>query len=324
MKIIPIYKNKIISLPFETVSDKLSTASKDELKVLLAVFSEQDFDVTELASKLDMTENAFRRALKSWIEAGAICEACSNSAIHSKNPDCPEQSQTAVKKTVSRVEIHTTLPHYTSEEIASAVERSTGCSELLDSCQQILGKMFNISETAIIIGMIEHLSLPHEYIVLLCSHASAIGKKSVRYIEKLALDFYDRDIITYSALEEELKKLEARASLEYYVRDLFGFGKRALITKEKEMIKSWAEKFSFSRDMIKAAYEISVSRTSEPNMKYANGILENWYAAGYKTPEDVAAADVERNKNKDSIQTSSFVTDDFYEAALKRSYESEN
>ena len=90
------------------------------------------------------------------------------------------------------------------------------------------------------------------------------------------------------------------------------------------MIKSWSEKFSFSRDMIKAAYEISVSRTNEPNMKYANGILENWYAAGYKTPEDVAAAEADRTKNKDNIQTSSFVTDDFYEAALKRSYESEN
>lgn len=320
MKIIPIYRNKIISLPFETVSDKLSTASKDELKVLLAVFSEQDFDVTELASRLDMTENAFKRALKSWIDAGAICEDCSNAA----NQDCSEQSRASVKKTVPRIEIHTTLPHYTSEEIASAVERSTGCSELLDSCQQILGKMFNVSETAIIIGMIEHLSLPHEYIVLLCSHAAAIGKKSVRYIEKLALDFYDRDIITYSALEEELKKLEARASLEYYVRDLFGIGKRALIAKEKEMIKSWSEKFSFSRDMIKAAYEISVSRTNEPNMKYANGILENWYAAGYNTPEDVAAAEADRTKNKDNIQTSSFVTDDFYEAALKRSYESEN
>ena len=44
MKILPIYKNKIISLPAECVSEKLSTASKDELKVLLAVYLEQEFE----------------------------------------------------------------------------------------------------------------------------------------------------------------------------------------------------------------------------------------------------------------------------------------
>lgn len=327
MKIVPIYKNKIISLPYEIVFQKLSTATKEELQVLLAVYAEPEFDLKETADMLDMTEKSFRRALDSWKDAGALCvdgevsDCQTNSASNSAKPD---DSAHKVTKKSSKVEIHTTLPHYTSEEIAAIVERTGGCSELLDSCQQILGKMFNVAETSIVIGMIDHLSLQHEYILLLCSHAAAIGKKSVRYIEKLAIEFYDRDIITYDALEEELKLIESRASLESYVRGLFGLGKRALIQKEKEFIRAWSEKYTFSRDMIKAAYEITVARTNEPNMKYANGILENWFAAGLKTPEDVAAAESERNKTKESGQNqiSSFATDDFYEAALKRSYES--
>ncbi|MBE6542157.1 MAG: DnaD domain protein [Ruminococcaceae bacterium] len=324
MKIIPIYKNKIISLPFEIVTQKLSTATKEELAVLIAVLAEPEFEVKSLAAKLDMTENSFTRALETWKREGVILED-SDSEVTSLSETSSDAAEIKTrKKNSSRIEIHTTLPHYTSEEIAAAVERTHGCSELLDSCQQILGKMFNVSETSIIIGLIDHLSLQHEYIVLLCSHAAAIGKKSVRYIEKLALNLYDRDITTYPSLEEELKLIEARASLESYVRTLFGFGKRALIQKEKEMIKAWSEKFNFSRDMIKAAYEITVSRTNEPNMKYTNGILENWYAAGYKTPEEVEAAEAERNRNKDKTQASSFATDDFYEAALKRSYGSDN
>ena len=45
MKITPLYKNKLITLPAETVLRKLPTANKDELAVLIAVMAEQEFDV---------------------------------------------------------------------------------------------------------------------------------------------------------------------------------------------------------------------------------------------------------------------------------------
>jgi len=41
MKIIPLYKHEILSLPAEVVSEKLSTATADELRVLLAVMLER-------------------------------------------------------------------------------------------------------------------------------------------------------------------------------------------------------------------------------------------------------------------------------------------
>ena len=72
MKITPIYKNKILSLPYEIISEKLTSASKDELKVLLAVFSEPDFEPAALAERLDMTAKAFRRALEFWEKNNAI------------------------------------------------------------------------------------------------------------------------------------------------------------------------------------------------------------------------------------------------------------
>ena len=72
MKITPIYKNRLITLPAETVLQKLSTATKEELAVLIAVIAEPEFDVKEICQKLDMTENAFKRSLDSWIDAGAL------------------------------------------------------------------------------------------------------------------------------------------------------------------------------------------------------------------------------------------------------------
>ncbi|MGN1346261.1 MAG: DnaD domain protein [Eubacteriales bacterium] len=315
MKINPIYKHEILSLPAEIVSEKLSTATSDELRVLLAVLLEREFTVSELAARLDMTENALRRSISAWEACGALTVESSVSAAGNAAEVKKEILRGASKPLSS-----STLPHYSSEEIASVMERTPGSSELLDSCQQTLGKIFNTAETSIVIGLMDHLSLTPDYILLLCSHAAAVGKKSVRYVEKMALDFFDRDILTYEALEEELNAIERRASLEYFVRNLFGLGQRALVKKEKEFLANWVDQYGFSREMIQAAYEVTVAKTDKPTMNYANAVLQNWYAAGFKTVADVEAAEAERAKTKDVPAGTSFATDSFFEAALKRSY----
>ena len=173
----------------------------------------------------------------------------------------------------------------------------------------------------IIVGLYDQLSLSPEYILRLCTHASDMQKKTVRYIEKMAIDLYDRDIVSYSALEDELMKIRDRKSLEGFIRDLFGIGKRAFIKKEKEYITTWSEKYGFSREMIEKAYEITVAKTNDSSLSYANAILGNWYASGFKTIVDVENAEAERAKSGVVPAGSSFSTDSFFEAALKKSYE---
>lgn len=310
MKITPIYKNRILSLPAEAVAEKLSTATGDELRVLLAVYAEPEFDPSVLAARLDLTENAFRRALDLWVSSGALsCE------------DIPSPRKEAVQKTapvVPRVTVHTSLPHYTAEEMADAASRNGDFTNLLDSCQQIFGKIFNTAETAMVIGLADHLRLDHDYILLLFTHAMEMDKKTVRYVEKMALSFYDRGITTYGALEEEIDRVRRLASLEVYVRSLFGIGKRALVKKESAMLEKWIAPYGFSRELIRHAYETTIAKAKEPSLSYANAVLESWYAKGLKTPEDVDAAEAERNQG--NVQKTSFATDDFFEAALKRSY----
>lgn len=311
MKITPIYKNRVLSLPFEVISDKLSTASKDELRVLLAVYAQPEFDLAALASRLDMTENAFRRALEAWVSWGAL--TCEDIAA----PAEPVR-QTASAKPASRVSVHTTLPHYTAEELAAAAKRTTAFTDLLDSCQQIFGKIFNTAETEMVVGLADHLRLDHDCILLLFTHAMEMDKKTVRYVEKMALSFYDRGITTYAGLEEEIARIREMASLEVFVRNLFGIGKRALVKKETAMLEKWLGTYKFSRELIQHAYETTIAKAKEPSLSYANAVLESWYAKGLQTPADVDAAEAKRNQG--TIQKSSFDTDDFFEAALKRSY----
>ena len=330
MKITPLYKNRLITLPAEAVLKKLPTANKDELAVLIAVMAEQKFDIADICARLDMTENAFRRALEVWVNEKVL--SCDGIALEKSAPskkyevkkDSSKNDQTSSNKPKishdKNIVIHS-LPNYTTDEISEIIESRKECFELVNACQQIMGKIFNAAETSTIIGLMDHLSLSGEYILLLCTHAVQMQKKSIRYIEQLAITFYDNDVITYSALEEELKLIEDRVPFESYVRELFGIGKRALIPKEKEFIKKWHDQYKFSKEMVNAAYEITVSNTDKPNLKYANAILDNWFAAGYTTIEEVQAAENERAKKRENApQASSFSTDDFYEAALLRSY----
>ncbi len=326
MKITPIYKNRILCLPAEVVESRLASATADELKVLLSALADPDLDLTQRAARLDLTENAVLRALSAWCDAGAILVDVSAPAPQTKQASAPtapapeQLAMTGESEPKKRVLTRSAMPQYSAEELADTVESTAGCAELIDSCQQMMGRIFNTSETAVIVGMLDYLKLAPDYILLLCSHAASMQKTSVRYLEKLAIDLHDRGVTTYEALEEELKRVENRAGMEHYVRDLFGVGRRALIKKEKGFIDAWANTFRFSREMIAKAYEVTVNNTGNPSMDYANRVLENWYAAGYTTPDEVDAAQAERNGQKPLPEGTSFSTDEFFEAALLRSY----
>lgn len=330
MKIIPCYKNKIINLPEETVLPELSTATREELAVLIAIVAEPNFDISALSMKLNVTESTLISAVSAWTRKGVISVVERSqpgrgevAPVKTTSPKTATSESDAGRiKKVAAVQ-SATLPHYSTEETAAFLEQNPSFTSLLDSCQMILGKFFNAAESAIIIGMADHLALSPEYIMLLFAHAKNMGKDSVRYIEKMALSLFDRGILTYAELLEELGAKESAAKMEEYVRKLFGLGRRALIDSEKAMIDRWTNEYNMSEEMLAKAYEITVSKTGEARFPYMNAILENWHKAGYGTVEEVETAEeaYKRDKETKDASRSSFTTDEFYEAALRRSYE---
>jgi len=338
MKITPCYKNKIINLPAESVLPTLSTATREELAVLIAVTAAEEFDVSALAAKLNITESTLISAISTWTHRGVICVSEStekHTGSDTKTLPRSDSSPLAEKPLspdagsgVKRVSaLHSTaLPHYSTEETAAYLEANPSFASLLDSCQMILGKVFNTAEATIIIGLADHLSLSHEYIMLLFAHAKNMGKDSVRYIEKMALSLFDKGILTYAELIEEVSAKEAAADMASYVRKLFGLGRRALIQSEKDMIDRWTNEYKMTKEMLGKAYEITVEKTGEASFPYMNAVIENWHKAGHTSLEAVEAAEEayrrdKEAKNAQSGKQSSFDTDEFFEAALRRSYE---
>ncbi len=332
MKIVPCYKNRIINLPAETVLPELSTATREELAVLIAVTASPEFDVSALAVKLNITEAMLLSAVSHWTRRGVISvteskESCASAAPRASARASGEGAavNTNVKRTSALA--HSTVPHYTSDETARYLEENPSFTALVDSCQMILGKVFSVAEITILIGMADHLGLSAEYIMLLFAHAKNLGKDSVRYIEKMALSLFDKGIVTYPELIDEVARKEASASMEAFVRKLFGIGRRALIDSEKTMIDRWTNEYAMDRDMIRHAYEITVAKTTEPSFPYMNAVIENWHKAGYADMEAITRAEEAYKRDKDAKEgkdpmKSSFDTDEFFEAALRRSYES--
>jgi len=330
MKITPVYGNQVFVLP-QKVCGRLATATREELAVLLSVLAEPEFTPSDRASALNLTEKTFLDALAAWQREGllAITEAKeSETAAASKNMAAGKPAAAAPEKAPTKKSVHTRkeLPHYAAADAADYLERHEEIKGLVDCCQNISGDMFSTAETEIVIGMHDYLALSPEYIMLLFAHAKKLGKRSVRYVETLAIRFFDEGVTGYKELEERLQRIEKVDAEEQYIRKLFGLNNRALIAKEKAMVEKWVMTMKYDRAVIEKAYEITITNTQKPSMDYANRILENWFKAGLTTLEEVEASIAEYQKGKEN-QTgtrpagSSFDTDEFFEAALRRSYE---
>ncbi len=358
MKIIPVYGSAVFVVP-QTVSSRLSTATREELAVLLSVLADSEVDPTDRAAALNLTEKTFLDALTMWQRCGVLTIAGGTDAAEAKDTSAnrqetaqagekagsepedrlvivranPEKTSRHAKKTVGTesgaeaahqtIRARRELPHYSSEDMAKYMENHVDVRDLVDCCQNISGEIFSPSAVEIILGLHDYLGLAPEYIMLLFAHAKKLGKTSVRYVETTAIELADEGITSYQDLEERLKAREIRQTMDTFVRKLFGIQTRALIPKEKEMLDNWIFKMHYDRDIIERAYEITVTNTGKPAIAYANKVLVNWHEAGLKTLAEIdEALDAYKKAREGQVSDgTSFDTNDFFEAAIRRSYE---
>ena len=215
------------------------------------------------------------------------------------------------------------LPNYSTAELSDLLEKSQSLRMLVNEAQNIWGKVFNPYEAQLLVGLSDYLRLDNEYILLLLAHSKRIGKKSLREVERYALRLVDDGVTDAAALEEFVKRTEARRTLQGKIRAMFGLGSRSFTAKENTMLDNWIS-YGYGEDIIRRAYEITVGAINEPSLPYANSILERWHSEGLDTAAQIdAKLDAEREKKGQAVMTGSFDTDDFFEAALKRSFYTE-
>lgn len=308
----------------EKALDIITRAGANDLRVLMYICSVKgSFDIKKLSGKVGCTEEEARESLSFWRGAGIIELADKNASVEATKDEAPDEKsaeQTAQKESLTeekKLRREDELPHYTSDELANILEERKETATLIDECQNIMGKVFNVKEINVLMGLLDYLGLDCEYIMILLTYCVSIGKKTLHYAEKTAFALYDAGITTSVQLAEELKRREAAADAETKIRSLFGVGERAFTTKEKRFISVWINDMSFSVEIIEKAYEVTADATGKGSFAYANSVLERWYAEGLRSIEQIERS-YKKNDGQKPIQ-GSFDTDSFFEAAVKRS-----
>ncbi len=307
MKIDIKYSGNIINLP-ASVADFVGKATKNDLAVILGLAGNMGYTssfenyIAEFAKNLGMSVDEVKKSLIFWSDCKVISVDSFDSLVSDMVTDNPTLTNA--------------LPSYTGEQIAKFVEKNEGTASLFYNCQNIMGKVFNAQDHNNVIYLKSFYKFDDEFILLLIAHCVEVGKPNWAYIRKTAANLYDQGIDTYEKLEAHFADRKNKRSLEYKIRKLFSIGEREFSKTEKEVIGKWINA-DINIKLLEKAYDITVDKTSKASVKYADKIIENWLSVGITTPEQ---ADEAEKKYKEKQSASSFQTDDFFEAALKRSY----
>lgn len=314
------YKNGVLP---NNLAELLENADETELKTLIALLMASDCEGVvdpniDVPSLINLDKSEFDAAVNFWRGAGIIGGTKAKSAEKTENKPQEEHSYAhksgAIEKTNGVVE-------YMTGELADILENRKGIASFVDEAQRTVGKTLNMNEIGILVGLIDQYGFEPEAILAILVHTTKLGKKGMRYPEKVAISFYDEGLTTHADVTERILRIEASAETINQIKELYGIGNRALSTTEKNLFKKWTEVFGYGIDIIRRAYDITIDAIHEPKPKYTNGILEKWYVEKLRTIEDIEAYEqAKKGKKEETGSGKSYNIDEFFDEAIKRSF----
>lgn len=161
-------------------------------------------------------------------------------------------------------------------------------SMLLFVIEQYMGRPLSTKETNSIVYFYDGLKLSTDLIEYLFEYCVEHNKKSINYIEKVALSWASKNIHTIAEAKEETSN---HTDYVYQIMKAFGLSNREPAQHEKAMIAKWADTYCFDTDMIIEACNRTIKAIHQPSFEYADTILTNWKNSNVSSLEDVKKAD---------------------------------
>ena len=183
------------------------------------------------------------------------------------------------------------LPSYSAADIVSRGDRVF--TDLIQEAQRVLGHALSTPDLKKLFGIYDYLKLPPEVIMVLlhyCMTSSRGRLPSMRYIEKEAFRWADREILTLEQAEEHIAAQNARRSLSTEAAARLGIADRPLTPTENKYIASWLDA-GFGPEAIALAYDRTVEKTGGRRWSYLDAILRSWREKGLFTPTEIEAGD---------------------------------
>ncbi len=317
------YKLKLDTLPSLPT---FTEASKEELRILLAIIAEKgNVDINLLAKLACVTPARAKASLVLWEEVGVI------------TPDNEMETATITEEFTNSTS-YDIADAMTSIECAEMI-RDNELASLISELERLMEKSsFSSGEVKLISALYTELTLSEEYILTLAVYmVEAKGRISVKRLADEAERLTKRGIDTAEALEVYFADKEKESGDMQEVKRMLGIYNRALSKKERELITKWFNEYNYSLEIIGEAFDITVINTGKLSLPYMDKLIKHWYENGAKSLNEVRTL-VERERSqreyeekpktppriprapKERPRFGDFDANDVFEKVLARSY----
>lgn len=260
---------KMVHLPARIVDQLLLTTTGAQLKVLLFLlrYDQLAHTAEEIAAHCGISPEEVEEAVNYW---------------------CREQILLNEKGRLKLIGgVKTVLPRELPRVQPSAIlaESSPDFQGMLKEIERMIGKPLNSLMASLFYNMQESLGFSPEMIVMLAAFCNRTDRFTYRYMETVAVDWYDEGIRTFEQAEAKISALEESQSLERRLQKAFGIA-TAFSKKQKEQIAAWVA-MGMGEEMIIEAYNRCMDAKGQMGFPYMNKILQNWQEKGFKKVSDI-------------------------------------
>lgn len=172
-------------------------------------------------------------------------------------------------------------------------------SQALYVTQRYLGRTLTSTETTSVLYFYDVLKFPTDLIEYLVEYCVSRDKKSMRYIETVALAWAKQGIHTVS----DAKQISSFYNKNCFaVMKAFGLSNRNPADSELALIRKWTRNMGFSLDIVLEACKRTIQTIHQPSFEYADSILSRWHEKGVKHLTDIQKLDKQHKDSKDTKQ----------------------
>ncbi len=261
------------AVPCSLADKHLKLASPDAVRVLLFILRnpEREISLEGIADFFKMDIYDVCDCLDYWVNAGIIGSQ-------------KEKQTVEAEKTVKTVRAKAIKP--TRAEIARRGQESEKVRFLLSEAQMKFARPLSENESATLLWLLDDAGVDVSLILMAAQYSAQKGKCNIREIEKTCLDWADNSVTTIAEAEERIALLSRQETAWRMLTAVCGIEKRNPSAKERETCDLFVNEWKFTREMIKAAYDICVDATGKFSLPYMKKVLSKWHKEGYKTVEE--------------------------------------
>lgn len=307
------------------IDEYMGTASGEYVKVYLYLLRHagESVEIPDIADALNHTEADVRRALAYWERTGVLAPekeetVVSESAVTRENMTDTGYMAPESRRNYGDTDVEGRMPEETmadngkqpqSSDRGMAKQQSgtpdipdagnsydrmkrlsadEEFSALLYAVQQYLGKTFSAIECEKFAYFYDVLHMSCELLEYLAEYCAEGGHTSIRYIEKVALNWYQAGIHTRDEAREHSTRYSKDTSA---VMKAFGIMGRNAGTAEQEFMRRWFKEFGFDAAIVTEACNRTLTATGAASFPYADKILTGWKENGVRTLQDVETLD---------------------------------